>query len=160
MATGLAAAVIAALDSIFPGTPSLLGFAAVIALGIWFLVRIIVSTVLLIRRRWRKAVVKFGSTLIGAVLSALLLTTGDYIHLALYYPYYANEIRSRVDGKGPMRFEWGDDAIMVTDGIRLRTLVYDESDEMLGRANDRNEGLVLHTRRLFGHFYLQLESSP
>ncbi len=59
-----------------------------------------------------------------------------------------------------MRFEWGDDAIMVTDGIRLRTLVYDESDEMLGRANDRNEGLVLHTRRLFGHFYLQLESSP
>ena len=90
------------------------------------------------------------------VLIAILpcIAIGDYIHLVVFYPYYLWVIGSRSE---PVRFSWGDSAIVVTDGLRLHVLVYDPTG-----ASEKNVGverqferLYTSTQHLIGPFFVE-----
>ena len=118
----------------------------------------------MVRRRWVRA----GLSAIKATTFLLLLgpclRAGDYVHLAMFYPSYHRQIREQDAGDtAPMRFDWGDKALWVTDGFQGETLVYDPTDALAAvvgdvRAGGRN-GLGLATLQLIGHFYVELEFS-
>ena len=118
----------------------------------------------MVRRRWARA----GLSAIKATTFLLLLgpclRAGDYVHLAISYPSYHRQIRDQDAGDtAPMRFDWGDKALWVTDGFQGETLVYDPTDALAAvvgdvRAGSRS-GFGLATRHLIGHFYIELEFS-
>jgi hypothetical protein len=126
-------------------------------------VALLVSTIrAAIRRHWRSAAL-LSCAFVGALpLVFVGILSGDYVHLALMYPYYAVQIRQYPDWQAKeTRFSWGDEAVTVLDGIRLRTLVYDASGKTVvgDRPDPKVGGLRLNTRRLIGNFYLELDYS-
>ena len=83
---------------------------------------------------------------------------GDYIHLAVMYPSYAAKIYSRPDWQSrEVRFDWGDEAVVVTDGIRSRVLIYDASGKTVVGDRPAPEGEIrLNIQHLMGNFYIAL----
>lgn len=92
-------------------------------------------------------------------LAFIGLKSGDYVHLFMLSPYYLSAISKNTER--PVRFYWGDEALMIWDGFQLRTLVYDgrgKSTEELSKELDterRKEGLSSETTRLFGNFFVE-----
>ena len=117
----------------------------------------------LVKARWARA----GASAIKAAAFVLLvgpcLRAGDYVHLALFYPAYRQQIEAQAGNNPPLRFDWGDKALWVTDGLQAETLIYDPTDALAAtvkevRASDKG-GFGLATRHLVGHFYVELEFS-
>jgi hypothetical protein len=112
-------------------------------------------------RRATASLVKLGVVLLPWLLG---IAVGDYVHLALYYSAYQQQIEAHSDGSTtPVRFFWGDKALWVTDGLQADTLVYDPTDALaasIGEVRDTNQaGLGLATRHMIGHFYVEREFS-
>jgi hypothetical protein len=146
-----------ALHSYFLGPLGFLfGFLAVLAiLGLW--VAGLVKTVLaLFRRRWTAAGGRFLVIAASVPLSVAGLASEDYIHLALSYPYYVYKIEQT--SLRPVRFYWGDSALLAIDDSRNYTLIYDDSGEVEATLGERqvDGGLWVTTTRLAGHFFLQV----
>jgi hypothetical protein len=91
-------------------------------------------------------------------LIGLSVFAGDYIHLAVFYPYYMFEIHQHSDWQSKaIRFPWGDNAVLVTDGLQFRTLIYDASGKtVIEDRLDPNIGVRVNVRQLAGNFYMEL----
>jgi hypothetical protein len=90
------------------------------------------------------------------------LLSGDYVHLAVMYPYYVVKIRSHPDWQSKeVRFDWGDDAVTALDGLLLKVLVYDASGKIVvGDRPDLGGGEVtVNIQHFIGNFYLERWSS-
>ncbi len=87
---------------------------------------------------------------------------GDYVHFLLMAPYYAWTILHTPGwDRKPIEFVWGDAAMFVTDGLQVRTLVFDLSgttgklvDHVLPAAE---KGLGVSTTHFLGPFYMRCD---
>ncbi len=150
------------LDSFFPGlTGALCVLALLLAAAVWLPVLAFLAGLSAWRRQWRRASLRL--TVLLATPACLLSGSeaGDYVHLALMYPFYRAAIGS--DAGGPVIFDWGDSAILILDGFKARQLVYDPTSAtaaLVGREKVDPTGLggyplITTTQHLVGPFYLQ-----
>ncbi len=106
-------------------------------------------------RQWRL----FGERLIVLVVAAPVVVTGtrlgDYVHLALLYPYYRENIAQT--SKRPVRFYWGDQAVSVLDGLQLRSLLYDDTGvTTVTTTQERDDqGLCTFRQHLMVNFFIE-----
>jgi hypothetical protein len=116
--------------------------------------------VAIFHRQWRLSGERLILLIIAFPLIFLGLRSGDYVHLAVLYPYYREKIAQT--SERPVRFPWGDAAVTVLDGIQYRTMLYDDTGKT-GEMNDveqhRAEGLVVIDHRLTGSFFIELTIS-
>jgi len=114
-----------------------------------------------VQKKWYSASQQLIKIVVFCVLVGPCIRAGDYIHLILMYPRYAASISAAGNTDKPLRFEWGDKAHWVTDGLQFDTLVYDPTDALSAAVGkDRGSGeMGLATRHLFGHFYVEREFS-
>jgi len=142
--------------SVFPGPLGvlvlLIGFLVVL---IWALIGVGKLIFDLCHRRWLASGARLLQITACLPLALFCAVSGDYIHLALFYPSYRITIAKTPDG--PVRFPWGDAAVTVGDGIHFRVLVFDRSgatEAVLGRRPGP-EGLSTITNHLVGRFYME-----
>ena len=99
-----------------------------------------------------------GLVMLLAIVPCMRL--GDFIHLAIFYPYYLSAVGLHQE---PLKFDWGDSALFVTDGLQAHTLVYNPtgaSDKNVGvLERSPSSGLMIYTRHLVGPFFIEDESS-
>ncbi len=117
----------------------------------------------MVKGRWARAGISAIKAAAFVLLLGPCLRAGDYVHLALFYPIYRQQIEARAGAETSLRFDWGDKALWVTDGFQGETLVYDPTDALAAtvgevRAEDR-QSFGFATRHLVGHFYVELELS-
>ncbi|WP_152047733.1 hypothetical protein [Aureimonas psammosilenae] len=151
-----------AIISIFPGfgTATLLLLAGAIVL-IMTSVGAFIILADLFRLRWVKALQRVFVIALTLAIFVPAVRAGDYIHLVLFYPYYKAEIRRSGNPNQQVRFDWGDDAALVSDGAVIRTLVYDPTGSMAKYVGERRSSDIggLYTDHLFGDFYLETDMS-
>jgi hypothetical protein len=123
-------------------------------------VALLVSTArAVMRKNWKRSALLPCALVVALPLIFLGIFSGDYVHLAVMYPYYVIEIRSHPDWQSKeVRFYWGDDAVSALDGIRARTLIYDASGNIVvGDRPDRGgDGIKVNIQPFIGNFYLEL----
>jgi hypothetical protein len=141
--------------SLFPGPG---GFLLVLVAGLfvvaWFLFVLVAVLNDAFRRRWRRATLRLVAIIAVLPLTFLAARSGDYFHLALLYPRYRQQIAATPNR--PVRFDWGDQAVTVLDGMQQRTLVYDESGRTPASfAHRDSNGFFITTRHLIGNFFLE-----
>lgn len=134
----------------------LLGVAALIGWTIVLLASLLRSVV---GQNWKRAALLSLAFVSSFPLIFVGMVSGDYVHLALMYPYYAVEIRRHPDWQSKeVRFDWGDEAVTALDGLRARVLIYDASGKVVvGDRYDPN--FRLNIQHLIGNFYLAVYSS-
>ena len=133
-----------------------------LSLVVWTVALLAPAIRAMIRRNWKKAALFPGAFLLSLPLVFLGILSGDYIHLAVMYPYYAVKIRSAPDWQSKeVQFYWGDDAVSVLDGVQMRVLIYDASGKIaVGDRPDRsNGGIKSNIQHLIGNFYLEHQYS-
>ena len=158
LAVLLVAAVLgSSVQSFLPGPG---GFAClllcILVVGFWAIICMGKLVIAMFRARWRTAAVRVLIVVAALPLVAAGFLAGDYIHLAINYPHY----RAVIDGTEtrPVRFPWGDYAVTVMDGIKLTTLLYDESGLPVPSTRDV-EGLHVRVEPFVGDFYVETSSS-
>jgi hypothetical protein len=151
-----------AFASIYPGFGTFVAILVMLAAVGSALLGIVRSLSALIRRQLDQSV----NYIINAILIVLLIIpcigAGDYIHLALFYPYYATMISKNESKTVPVKFIWGDSALFVTDGMQLHTLIYDPSgasNKFVGQSPGGSMSGRVSTRHLIGPFFVEDESS-
>ena len=143
------------LWSFFPGP---LGFvfslAAAIAIVIWLAIAICRFLIGAIRRHWRNVATRFVQITLAVPLVGMGALSGDYVHFALAYPYYLQQLATKPER--PLRFAWGDRAVSVLEGTDFRTLIYDSSRTTpIVRGERDQEGLFTTTQHFVGPFFLE-----
>ena len=150
------------MTSIFPGpTFAFLGLLAAIGLAFvcWGvgLARVLVTAW---RRQWGRLAALVPVYAISFPLTLAGLWSGDYLHLALFYPAYARAIGEHPGDQA--RFDWGDSALMVIDGLRSRTLRLRRdpglSEPGWNGAEPRGVSYIAH--HLVGSFFLEQTQYP
>jgi len=145
------------LESFRPGPLALLVFLVSVSLILgWAVTGIFQLCSAAWRRQWRLAAKRLAHLAIGATFALVAFRSGDYLHLAVLYPSYRATISQTA--QRPVMFPWGDDAVTVLDGMRLRTLVYDESGKTTENARIR-DGFCTIDRRLVGNFFIEQDIS-
>jgi hypothetical protein len=127
----------------------------------WTIVLLASTIRAVFRRNWKRASL-LPSFVCSLPLIFLGILSGDYIHLAVMYPYYAVKIRSHPDWQSKeVRFDWGDEAVTALDGIRARVLIYDASGKTVvgDRPDLSSDGIRVNVQHFTGNFYLELWSS-
>jgi hypothetical protein len=121
----------------------------------WMLVRAVAAAR---SQLWRRCASRLAIC-VGAwpVAAILMFVGGDYVHLALAYPYYAAE-GAFGDGRGvPIEFRWGS-AGFAGSGNLERTLIYDPSGQLGAEIGNRRMPDEPSVQRSVGHlagrFYL------
>jgi hypothetical protein len=128
----------------------------------WTLVLLAFTILAAFRQNWKRAALLPCAFVCSLPWIFVGIQSGDYIHLAVMYPYYAVKIYSAPDWRSKeVRFDWGDDAITVLDGLRARVLIYDASGKtIVGDRPDLGSGGVrVNIHHFIGNFYLELWSS-
>ena len=84
----------------------------------------------------------------GPAMAASMVIPGDYIHLAMLYPYYSAETAR--GQPGPRFFSWGG------VGDSERSLAYDDLGTLKTQVGTTrsDEGVWRTTRHLVGNFYV------
>lgn len=142
------------LVSFLPGPAGLLlSLAPMLAISLWLISQFVGLAVNIIRRRANFIAQRLALIMVELPLIFFGLQSGDYLHLALLYPYYQYEISST--STRPVRFYWGDQAISVLDGIRIRTLLYDETGKVAATAPLVDEGMCVIEHPLIGNFFIE-----
>jgi hypothetical protein len=143
------------LWSFFPGPVGFLfGLAAAIAIVLWLVIVICRFLIGMVRRHWRNTAARFVQITLAVPLVGMGVLSGDYVHLALAYPYYLQQLATRPER--PLRFAWGDRALTVLEGTDFRTLIYDSSRTTpIVRGEKDQEGLFTTTQHFVGPFYLE-----
>ena len=124
---------------------ALLGLAWVV----WTLATIYRAVIAVRLGLWRRAC---SLTLLlvctGPAVAASVTIPGDYIHLAMLYPYYSAETAR--GQPGPRLFSWG------SVGDTERSLAYDALGTMKAQVGTTrsDEGVWRTTRHLVGDFYV------
>jgi hypothetical protein len=144
--------------SLFPGVfGAMVAFGSVLAALIWLFIKLGGIIWAAFGRRWRRMALRFFQAALSLPLLVVGLVSGDYVHIAIMYPYYIAVIRAH-PGK-PVSFPWGDQAVFVTDGLQFRTLIYDPdlpSKRIVG-IEQRNPVSELRfvTTHVIGKFFLE-----
>jgi hypothetical protein len=142
--------------SVFPGPPAFpVVLIGVLTVLIWTLIGVGKLIFDLCHRRWLISGARLLQITACLPLAVIGAASGDYVHIALFYPSYRMTIAKSPDG--PVRFPWGDAALTVLDGMHFRTLVFDRggaTEAVLGRQLGP-DGLPKFTRHLIGNFYLE-----
>jgi hypothetical protein len=114
------------------------------------------------RHNWKRAALLPCAFVCSLPLIFVGVLSGDYIHLAVMYPYYVVKIHSQPDWRTKeVRFDWGDEAVTVLDGLRARVLIYDASGKTVvgDRPDLGSAGIRVNMQHLIGNFYLEFWSS-
>jgi hypothetical protein len=141
-----------------PGWIFALVLGALFLIG-WAVALLIATIRAAFRKNWKRAVLLPCAFVCALPLTFAGVLSGDYVHLGVMYPYYAFKIRSLPDGQSSkVRFDWGDEAVTVLDGIRQRTLIYDISGKLIvgDRPDLSRDGMKVNIEHLIGNFYLEL----
>ena len=114
----------------------------------------------LVEIRWRLLCERL---ILLAVIAPVMLAggqLGDYVHLAILYPYYHQQIAQTP--KRPVRFSWGDQAVTVLDGLRMRILLYDDTGATTVTAIKKQDGEGICTARqhLILNFFIEEVTAP
>jgi|ERR1700733_4859122 hypothetical protein len=131
-----------------------------LSLAGWIVVLLASTIRAVVRRNWKRAALLPCAFVCSLPLIVLGVLSGDYVHLAVMYPYYAVKIRSHPDWQ-EVRFDWGDDAVTALDGLLARVLIYDASGKIVvGDRPDLGGGEVrVNIQHFIGNFYLERWSS-
>lgn len=80
---------------------------------------------------------------------------GDYVHLAILYPYYRQKIRQT--SKRPVEIIWGDQALSALDGTDTQVLLFDETGLTTVTSTEERDDQDICTsrRRLFLNFFIE-----
>jgi hypothetical protein len=119
----------------------------------WALATGIRAAVAAWRGMWRRSISLVAILIcIWPIVGALALRGGDYIHLAVMWPFYKAQIDA-VHG-GATSFNWGLWGAFLV-GVQ-RTLVYDPDDRAIetGARLGQINPLTSTSRHLVGHFYV------
>jgi hypothetical protein len=136
-------------------------FGALVLIG-WTVVLLASTIRALFRRNWKRAAFLPCVFVCSLPLFFVGARSGDYVHLAVMYPYYVAKIRSHPDWQSKeVRFYWGDEAVTVLDGLRARALIYDASGKIVvgDRPDPDQADLRTNVQHLFGNFYIELNYS-
>lgn len=135
------------VKSFFPLLGMLFFIVGCIALGIWVLVSACRIVIWGLRGFWRRACSLISVIGCAALPMAFLMVIGgDYLHLAILYPYYIIEVEH-----GHEVFGWG------WDGNIGRSLVYDNKEKLksnIGKVKIDEDGNQITVYRLVGNFYI------
>jgi hypothetical protein len=154
----LAAALsVGAIGSFLPGAPAILAFLlGAMTLVAWLVTVVVRFTKAALRRNWRDAATLVAAIGLAFPSTILGMSAGDYIHLAILYPYYL----ARIDPNSKEAiFPWGDEAVSAIDSSRFRSLVYDVSGQT-AEGERRNGDARITTSHLVGRFYIRLVDFP
>jgi hypothetical protein len=91
-------------------------------------------------------------------LIAVIFVSGDYVHLALMYPFYAWKIHAAsTDLAESVSFDWGATGF-AGSGNSQRSLVYDFGDKLESKVGERPlqdmPDAKIDTIHLIGKFYV------
>jgi len=157
-----AATAVGTLDSYDPAGIgwALLGLVIALAWVSGMLIRIVCAARY---RLWRRAVSLLVILLgVWPMVGYLVFGGGDYVHLALAYPGYAEKGARPGGASTPLRFDWGETGF-AGEANSIRTLVYDPTDGLrsnlgIQRLSHPPGEKAIYTRHLVGHFYLVIET--
>ena len=156
----MASSLSSVLRSFFPGPLGFFCQATIISiLLVYWLIALSLVIVAGLSKQWMDFALRAVSLAASLSLAFVTLGSGDYLHLLIAYPYYRSVINNTA-GR-PIRFYWGDDALIIPDGFQLRTLVYDDSgktEKELNKELDterRKDGFSSETTRLLGNFFME-----
>jgi hypothetical protein len=136
----------------------LVAFLGTLIIAVW-LVWVAASAVwCLWHRSWQRAASLIVALVLFFPAGFGCVRAGDYIHLALTFPYYETQI----DGSDPdmqVTFDWGAAGLIPN---YVRALKYDRSDELakkVGFVETRPDDMETVTvRHLLGHWYLETQT--
>ena len=125
------------------------------AMGTYWLMALSLVAAAAFSRRWIASGLYAIALAASVPLACVGLKSGDYLHLFMLYPYYRTVINGTVER--PVRFYWGDEALMIPDGFQLRTLIYDDSGGTERELNTarREDGLSFETTHFLGNFFME-----
>ncbi len=148
------------LMSLLPGPLGfLLAMISLLVIIISMIVVLVGAGSALISKRWWLSGQRLLVLAVAATIVPMGLRSGDYVHLALLYPYYHEKIART--SKRPVWFPWGDQAVTVLDGLQRRTLLFDDTGATTASTDTErdNEGLCTFRKHLIGSFFIELLSS-
>jgi hypothetical protein len=109
----------------------ILGLLAVIPVIVITIVILVSGSMAIWRREWRKTMVWGTAIILAALVARPILLCGDYVHLAVMYPYYAAQPEYR-SGK-PFSTGWTSEGFLLTQGCD-RSIQFDPSGKTKAEA--------------------------
>ena len=123
----------------------------------WAIALLVAILLAALRRNWKRAILLPCLCVCALPLVVVGATAGDYVHLVVMYPSYAAEIRRHPNWQTEeVRFDWGDEAVWVPDGLRARTLIYDAGGKTMVGDRQGEDGLRMNVQHFIGNFYLEM----
>jgi hypothetical protein len=144
------------LCSFFRDVDFLFFFFGVIALFLWLVVQVVRVVAALWKQKWPKAGLIVAGVGSAFLLALPVMMAGDYVHLALMYPFYEDRIVALHSQR--VSFNWGADGFVGVGGTDY-VLVYDpvgaiQKEGPVLRFPDGSE-FPVGVRHLIGSFYLR-----
>jgi hypothetical protein len=141
-------------DSFHPIAFLLLLMLCALVLLAWLAIIVLRIVVALWEREWSNAAFIGAGVGLAALLALPILRAGDYVHLAVMYPYY--EYRVAASNGDRMIFDWGADGMAGNSTDYF--LVYDRSGDLQKTGTLQLSAgapeLPVFVRHLIGSFYL------
>jgi hypothetical protein len=145
---------ISVIHSFSPMTGLLLFPFGLLAVSIWMIVMLSRAAAAVWRRSLWDSCRRLAFVALAMPLAVAAFLSGDYVHLAVMYPVYANQISS-LGGMDEVAFDWGGTGFTGSANSE-RALVYDPKGAEVGVKPLAAEPAVsVATNRLLGHFYIR-----
>ena len=126
---------------------------------IWVLSVIIYTILAAFRHSWQESIYRLFVLVLAIPLTALAFLPGDYVHLMVMYPAYAQTLAD--NQLKETTFYWGGIGFAGSATID-RFLVYDHAGkldtEIGSRRLNTDPTFWVQTRHLIGHFYIRMIS--
>jgi hypothetical protein len=124
---------------------------------VWVIVTLAQLIIAMWHGLWRRAVSLLLITVFVWPIMGGCIIAGDYIHLALAYPFYAAKIAASDESLLPVSFDWGATGF-AGSGNSERSLIYDPLDGPLlkvrGSKIPEDPAVSYSVQHLAGHFYV------
>jgi hypothetical protein len=149
--------VVSVVHSFSPQIGLLLFAIALLAIVVWVAVMAYCMVAVAWGRALRDSLQRLMLLASAAALMAAAFLSGDYVHLAIMYPFYASQIRN-VDHSGEIVFNWGGTGFGGS-GNSERALVYYPRGTLKAEVGamplPAEPAVSVSTNHLLGHFYIR-----